>query len=177
MSIQKPSAAAKAGAMLLAFTAMCGNTADGHAASNAVDFNKKFNLQIQKHPVSAPNDYSNPRTITIDCKDLGVTPKGHIYLKPEFLKPFDSPPLYQHFRPKGYRNLSPDMQRDVDIAESVALKKHLGSRIDKNHEICPTAENCSVTTALAICVGTPAAMERVPHRYNSQTNTYELAPK
>ncbi len=177
MSMKKSSAAAKTGAILLAFTGMCGNAAaDGHTAS-AINLNEKFNLQIQRHPVSAPNDYSNPRTITIDCKYLGTTPKGHIYMKPEFLKPFDSPPLYQHFRPKGYRDLSPDAQRDVDIAESVALKKHLGSRIDKNHEICLTADNCSVTTAMAICVGTPAAMERVSHRYNSQTNTYELAPK
>lgn len=172
MSLQKPSVSARAGAMLLAFTAMCGN-----AAANDLDFNKTFNLQTQRHPASAPNDHSNPRTITINCKYLGTTSKGHIYMKPEFLKPFDSPPLYQHFRPQGYRDLSPDMQREVDIAESVALKKHLGSRIDKNHEICPTPQNCSVTTAMQICVGTPAAMERVPHTYNPRTNTYEITPK
>lgn len=179
MSLQKPSVSARAGAMLLAFTTMCGNAmADSHTA-DSINLNKKFNLQIQRHPVSAPNDYSNPRTIPIDCNYMGKTSRGTVYMKPEFIKPFDSEPFYKHFRTKGFYDRPLQEQIDIDRGESLSLKAHLGSEIDKNHEICGKgARSCPVDTAQQICIGTPQAMSHVwkNYKYNQNTNTYELAP-
>ncbi len=130
---------------------------------------KMITMQIQQRPVTNPHDPTDTRTVTVDCRKIGIAqdPKTGVgFPAPTgpFVAPFDVPPL---------RKALPN---EDDFSAGTGMLIHIGSQIDGTngfHQLCAyqatkvgrkaspealshlpnTDVACPVKAAMKICTG------------------------
>lgn len=85
--------------------------------------NKTFNMQVQHTPFTNPKNTAS-RTVKVDCGALDVSSSGKLIVTPDFIKPFDLPPL------------RPINRRAHPAAEGTQMLSHIGKMTPSSHQMC-----------------------------------------